>query len=58
MFVLEPDTAEDTAPPSVTLTAEPVAAPSGWHVRPVTVTVRASDNRDPDPRVEVVVDGG
>jgi hypothetical protein len=58
VFVLEADTAEDTSPPSVTLTAEPVAAPSGWFVRPVTVTVRASDNRDPDPLVEVVVDGG
>jgi hypothetical protein len=57
VFVLEPDTAEDTSPPSVTLTVEPGAAPSGWYVRPVTVTVRASDNRDPDPRVEVVVDG-
>ncbi|MEU4385312.1 Ig-like domain-containing protein [Promicromonospora sp. NPDC023805] len=58
VFVLEPDTAEDTSPPSVTLTAEPAAAPSGWFVEPVTVTVRASDNRDPDPLVEVVVDGG
>lgn len=58
VFVLEPDTAEDTSPPSVTLSAEPGAAPSGWYVRPVTVTVRASDNRDPDPRIEVVVDGG
>jgi hypothetical protein len=58
VFVLEPDTAEDTSPPSVTLTAEPAAAPSGWFVQPVTITVRASDNRDPDPLVEVVVDGG
>ncbi|GAA4717656.1 Ig-like domain (group 4) [Promicromonospora umidemergens] len=58
VFVLEPDTAGDTTPPSVTLTAEPVAAPSGWYVRPVTVTVRVSDNRDPEPRVEVAVDGG
>ncbi|MFC4629695.1 Ig-like domain-containing protein [Promicromonospora alba] len=58
VFVLEPDTAEDTSPPSVTLTAEPAAAPSGWFVQPVTVTVRASDNRDPDPLVEVVIDGG
>lgn len=57
VFVLEPDTAQDTTAPSVTLTAEPAAAPSGWYVRPVTVTVRASDNRDPDPTVEVLVDG-
>lgn len=57
VFVLEPDTAEDTTAPQVTLTTDPVAAPSGWYVRPVTVTVRASDNRDPDPRVEVAVDG-
>ncbi|MFD2025434.1 Ig-like domain-containing protein [Promicromonospora aerolata] len=57
VFVLEPDTAGDTTAPSVTLTAEPVAAPSGWYVQPVTVTVRVSDNRDPEPRVEVAVDG-
>jgi hypothetical protein len=57
VFVLEPDTAEDTTAPLVTLTADPAAAPSGWYVRPVTVTVRASDNRDPDPQVEVAVDG-
>ncbi|MFD2796074.1 Ig-like domain-containing protein [Promicromonospora vindobonensis] len=56
VFVLEPDTAKDTTAPQVTLTADPAAAPSGWYVRPVTVTVRASDNRDPDPRVEVAVD--
>ncbi|MEV0893280.1 Ig-like domain-containing protein [Promicromonospora sp. NPDC050262] len=58
VFVLEPDEAEDTAPPSVTVTTAPAAAPSGWFLEPVTVTVRATDNRDPDPRVEVALDGG
>jgi hypothetical protein len=58
VFVLEPDEAEDTAPPSVTVTTTPAAAPSGWYLGPVTVTVRATDNRDPDPSVEVALDGG
>ncbi|MFI2485837.1 Ig-like domain-containing protein [Promicromonospora kroppenstedtii] len=58
VFVLEPDDAEDTAPPSITVTTTPAAAPSGWYLEPVTVTVRATDNRDPDPWVEVSLDGG
>ncbi|ARU52220.1 hypothetical protein CBR64_12885 [Cellulosimicrobium cellulans] len=58
VFVIAPDTGEDTTPPTVTVTAQPGAATSGWYVQHPTVTVVASDNRDPAPAVEVSVDGG
>ncbi len=58
VFVVAPDTGEDTTPPTVTVTAQPGPATSGWYVQHPTVTVVASDNRDPAPAVEVSVDGG
>ncbi|UKJ63877.1 Ig-like domain-containing protein [Cellulosimicrobium cellulans] len=58
VFVVAPDTGEDTTPPTVTVTAQPGPATSGWYVQHPTVTVVVSDNRDPAPVVEVSVDGG
>lgn len=40
----------DTTAPTITLTVDPPAAASGWHISsPVTVTVEASDDRDVAP---------
>jgi len=58
VFVVAPDTGEDTTPPTVAVTAQPGPATSGWYVQHPTVTVVAFDNRDPAPTVEVSVDGG
>jgi len=58
VFVVAPDTGEDTTPPTVTVLAQPGPATSGWYVQHPTVSVVASDNRDPAPAVEVSLDGG
>ncbi|UFU06859.1 OmpL47-type beta-barrel domain-containing protein [Ruania halotolerans] len=47
----------DTTAPVVSI--EPAEEPaSGWHTGAVEVTVEASDDRDPEPVVEVSLDGG
>ena len=48
----------DAQAPTVSLTTTPEAPASGWHTGAVTVSVAATDNRDPAPVVEVRVDGG
>ena len=58
VFVVAPDTGEDTTAPTVTIIAQPGPATSGWYVEHPTLTVVATDNRDPSPGVEVSVDGG
>jgi hypothetical protein len=58
VFVVAPDTGEDTIAPTVAVTAQPGPATSGWYVEHPTVTVVATDNRDASPTVEVSVDGG
>ncbi len=58
VFVVAPDDGEDTVAPTVSLTAQPGPATSGWYTQQPTVTVVATDNRDAAPAVEVSVDGG
>ncbi|MBD8080026.1 Ig-like domain-containing protein [Cellulosimicrobium arenosum] len=58
VFVVEPDDGPDTTAPTVTVSAEPGPATSGWYVQHPTVTVTAIDNRDNAPAVEVSVDDG
>jgi hypothetical protein len=58
VFVLAPDDGADTIAPTVTVSAQPGPATSGWYVQHPVVTVVATDNRDAAPAVEVSVDGG
>ncbi|MEG3615399.1 OmpL47-type beta-barrel domain-containing protein [Isoptericola haloaureus] len=58
VFVVAPDDGEDAVAPTVTVSAEPGPATSGWFLSSPTVTVTATDDRDPSPAVEVAVDGG
>ncbi|MBD5784594.1 Ig-like domain-containing protein [Cellulosimicrobium terreum] len=58
VWVLAVDDGPDTTAPTVTISAVPGPATSGWYVQHPTVTVTAIDNRDNAPAVEVSVDDG
>jgi hypothetical protein len=49
---------DDTTAPIASVSVAPSAPESGWHTRPVTVTVTATDNRDTAPAIEISVDDG
>jgi predicted alpha-1,2-mannosidase len=50
--------AVDVTPPAVAISTTPDTPISGWHRGTVTVSVSATDAKDPAPTIEVRVDGG
>lgn len=49
---------DDTTAPTAAVSVAPAAPESGWYTGTVTVSATASDNRDPEPAIEVSIDGG